>query len=101
MNNVVKCARCNKVLIAESFQHHACIVSYVGSKDIEVETFGKYIDEDGREVVVAYGIDGITYRFYQTDKEKIPIPFEPTKRKVTTSQPNGDVTEPTRINFIY
>ena len=88
--NIVKCERCEQTMIMELFKTHICSPPYRGSKEIEVDFIGKFMDERGREIIQAFGMDGITYRLVKTYKEKIPMPFTPTNPNNHENQPESE-----------
>ena len=88
MNDLVKCSRCRKTLIAESFRDHDCSSTYRDVKTIIIDFHTKTKDEFGREMILAKTMDGTMLRLVMNESDSIPIPFEPIKRKFT-----GDETK--------
>ena len=52
MNNLVKCARCNKVMIMEEYDSHLCNPNLEGVKRLDVAYYSTSKDSMGRTVII-------------------------------------------------
>lgn len=78
MNDLVKCSRCKKTLIAESFREHNCSTPTRDVRTIMIDFHTTTKDEMGREVILAQAMDGTLLRLVMNDREAIPLPFNPS-----------------------
>lgn len=78
MNDLIKCSRCSKTLIAESFEGHDCSPVFRDAKTIMVDWFTVTKDDRGRKTVLANCMDGTLLTLVENDTEAIPIAFNPS-----------------------
>ena len=88
MSNLVKCPKCNRLLISEEFFSHSC--QFV-IKDIKYKWFVKSDTDNFGEVILVESQDGTLYRI---------SPISPPKTKHPFSTPD-DETEPKFFKNYY
>lgn len=94
MNDMVKCARCKKALIAEEFGDHICTPEWKGCKTILIDYHTTSKDEKGREIILAMGMDGIMYSLVLDNKPTEPIPFKPSDETLQGDDPTNTGQNP-------
>jgi hypothetical protein len=81
--NVGKCARCGKFLIQEEAASHTCDfhdIEIVDAREILLDRISDlHQDRNGDHLYVAWGLDGVFYRFVECKHN----PPHRTKRKFT------------------
>ena len=83
MNDVGRCPRCNKFLIAEQKETHRCSVPIREVKEILLDWINDGVqNEDEDTVQVAMGLDGVLYRLILCKHN----PPHTTKRNFTCEQ---------------
>lgn len=62
--NIKKCERCLKTLLSEEFENHDCTIMTHNTQEIGISYwFEAKPDENGDQVLIAQGLNGILYRF--------------------------------------
>jgi hypothetical protein len=65
-NNIIRCSKCNKELIAEETESHESKCHLITVKEIPVLFFFTQKNGDGKDIIIAKGHDGILYRLVKT-----------------------------------
>lgn len=61
--NIKKCDRCHKNVISEEFDNHDCTIITWKIQEVGItSSFEAEIDENGDQVIIAHGLNGILYR---------------------------------------
>lgn len=64
--NIIKCQRCAKTLLSEELSTHECIITTYKVQEIGITTWWEAeIDENGDQVLIAQGLNGILYRLVE------------------------------------
>jgi len=93
MPNLVKCSRCNKVLIWEEFKRHNCTSWVKGFKEIRTAFWYEHETQDRHTTINFTGLDdGISYKVI-VEKEREAIEYLPNGF-LQKDKPNKDLTEP-------
>ncbi len=62
MSNIILCQRCAKTIISDELETHECSPETIGVQEIGLDYWFKGdIDENGDEVLIAKGLNGILY----------------------------------------
>jgi hypothetical protein len=61
VSDIVKCIRCNRILIDEEFSIHICTPATKDYKEIMIDFYIITKDPQGRETILAKGLDGTMY----------------------------------------
>lgn len=68
--NTRKCSRCGKNFIVEEFALHECTITTVNVQEIGITGwFEGKIDENGDQVLIAHGLNGILYRLVKCEHD--------------------------------
>lgn len=78
INELIKCSRCKKTMISEEFDNHNCSPILIGNRTILLDYYTKGNDENGNEMFLAKGMDGIMYTLIVDTEPAVPIPFNPS-----------------------
>lgn len=80
MNDLIKCGRCNKVVIVEEYDSHECMPEIKSWKTIKFTNFYILKDKAGLTTIGIRSSDGTKYDFIEVpeDKPNTKIPYEPT-----------------------
>lgn len=92
MDNLVECAKCEKVMMDEEYNAHTCLPKVKNWKTVKIAHF--YINEDdlGRKHLNILGWDGIDYEFIEEvkNKELTKIPYHPKLNKENFNDKHPD-----------
>jgi len=63
IEDVGRCQRCGKFLIAEEFDSHKCDIKISDVKEIVVDHYHEFSqpDPEGHRLILAQGLDGVQY----------------------------------------
>ena len=65
-SNTKTCGRCHKTTISEEFDNHDCFIATWKVQEIGItQWFKGQQDENGDQVLIAHGLNGILYRFVE------------------------------------
>lgn len=95
MQNLTKCPRCNKHLIAEEFNEHECNTPFLGIIELGIR-FWYEVERDTNDdrVFMVKGIDGILYRLIQCEHNPPhPDVYPRSYKKTDESLHDKDPTE--------
>jgi hypothetical protein len=81
------------MLASGDFNSHKCSWALKGTKEIPVVYF-RDDSFDDKKIMTGYGIDGVLYSFVVVPREAIPLIESLSRRKVTDSGTDEEVTEP-------
>ena len=102
MTNLIKCSRCNKVLVSEEYDTHECMPDIKRWKSVKFTHY--YIsNREGKTTIGIRTVDGTKFDFEEIleDKEKTKIPYQPKgntdKNQPTSSQNRSQKTLNNRV----
>lgn len=89
---IIKCSHCRKILSSEDFESHKCEMPLVGVKNILV---ADCLDTSckGKQIMTAWGVDGILYTFEVVPRHPIPIMIS-SDESLQLKKSDKDLTEP-------
>jgi|SRR5208283_3632683 len=94
MENLGRCSRCGKFMIAEESRRHKCDFRDVpirGCEEIVLDHLtDSGVDKNGDQLHLAWALNGMLYRLLVCKHN----PPHSTKRKFTDENPNGNLTAP-------
>jgi hypothetical protein len=79
---------------SRQFARHKCEPKYKATKTISVLEMIDLTCEDDKKQILAVGLDGVDYLISVEKPLAIPFIQEISRRKVTDSKSDGEVTEP-------
>jgi len=88
-----RCPYCGEDVKSYMDTNHVCYPRFSGFKEIEIMYWFNEKEEDGVEVVLARGWDGILYRLRRVKN--------PSRRNFTGGESDSNLTEPSITLFIY
>ena len=71
MNEIIRCNRCNKVLINEEFNTHVCSPVIINSQKKEFDYYIIRKDKKGKTTILIKDMDGCVYIFVQNVDSKV------------------------------
>jgi len=95
--NIVKCPRCGRVLIAEEYPSDTCNPRFRGVKEIIIDWHYETKSDDGHNVVMAKGLDGVLYRLVEC---KHNPPHKTRSRPDESLQPSESDEDLTKPSFL-
>ncbi len=96
MQNVGRCPKCNKVLIAEQYGDHVCTRSprktpLKGAKTIAIDHYFETQTDNGDTVLIARGLDGFFYRLVRCFHTPLHVSSDDSYHDDSSDK---DLTEP-------
>lgn len=95
MNDLVKCTRCNNVMMNEEYENHRCIPLIKDCKTIKFASHYIIKDENDRTIIGIRTLDGISYEFIEVpeNKEHTKISYQTpnlNRKKFDDKTPTSD-----------
>jgi hypothetical protein len=97
LNDIFKCNRCKRILIAEEFEKHKCTPKLESVISIDFDYYYITKDKMDREEIVIKGMDGNLYSFVKRENkpsDKVAFYLSPSNDMLHRDDSDDNVTEP-------